>query len=45
MRFRSILFCCAFLMLETWARADERPSVDLTGAWEFKIDPLDVGRT
>jgi beta-galactosidase len=44
MRFRTILFCCAFVVLETWCRADERPSMDLTGAWEFKIDPLDVGR-
>jgi beta-galactosidase len=45
MCFRTILLCCGFLLVETWCWADDRPSVDLTGAWEFKIDPRDVGRT
>jgi beta-galactosidase len=45
MRLRMILHCCGFLLVESWCCAADRPFVDLTGAWEFKIDPLDVGRT
>jgi beta-galactosidase len=44
MRFRTILLCCGLFSVETWCRAADRPSVDLTGEWEFKLDPLDVGR-
>jgi beta-galactosidase len=45
MCFRTILLCCGFFLVETWCWAADRPSVDLSGAWEFKIDSLDVGRT
>ena len=44
MCFRTILLCCGFFLVETWCWAADRPAVDLTGEWEFKLDPLDVGR-
>ena len=44
MRLKTILLSCGFLLVETYCWAADRPSVDLSGAWEFKLDPLDVGR-
>ena len=41
------LSCLALLFVSTVhaEKNEKRPSLDLSGEWEFKLDPLDVGRT
>ncbi|MDB6026636.1 MAG: glycoside hydrolase family 2 sugar binding protein [Verrucomicrobiales bacterium] len=46
--FRALFFSCLALLLTSAVHAAEnerRSSLDLSGDWEFKLDPLDVGRT
>jgi len=39
------LLACVALLTMTDSVCAERPRIDLCGLWEFKLDPLDVGKT
>ena len=39
------ILLCVSPVTATDCAAAERPRIDLSGAWEFKLDPLDVGRS
>lgn len=44
MKPNSVLVLTALLLVAAPCAASYRPSMDLSGEWEFKLDPLDAGR-